>query len=88
MKGFIAIIGWVLFWGVLIFFFTSCGSTFYGPTGLPTARIFGDYTYTRSATGSVTITLKHSPVIAATGKAAALGITATGTAASAAILAK
>ena len=66
---------------------TGCTSTFYGPTGLPLATIRGDYTYQRTAAGAVTITLKHSPVIRASGVATSQAVAAAGTAASAAILA-
>ncbi len=67
---------------------TSCGSKFYGRDGQLTADIHGDFTYQRTKDGAETITLKHSPVITAAGKAASLGIGAAGTAASAALLAK
>jgi len=66
----------------------SCGSTFYGPTGQPTAKVYGDYTYSRTASGAVSITLKHSPVIRASGVATTQAIAAAGTAASAAMLVK
>ena len=66
---------------------TGCSSTFYGPTGLPLATIRGDYTYSKTAAGAVLITLKHSPVIRASGVATSQAVAAAGTAASAAILA-
>jgi len=66
----------------------SCMTTFYGPTGLPTAKVYGDYTYSRTASGTVSITLKHSPVIRASGVATTQAIAAAGTAASAAMLAR
>ncbi len=63
----------------------SCASTFYGADGKPTARIYGDYTYQRTAAGAVTITLKHSPVIRAGGIATTQVIGAAGTAVTAAL---
>ena len=87
MRGFLTILGWIIAWGVIIFLFTGCSSTFYGPTGLPLATIRGDYTYSRTAAGAVTVTLKHSPVIRASGVATSQAVAAAGTAASAAILA-
>jgi hypothetical protein len=65
----------------------SCQSTFY-ENGQVRARITGDYTYTRSASGAETITLKHSPVIRAGGIATSQSLAAAGTAASAAMLAR
>ena len=65
---------------------TGCASTFYSPDGLPLATIRGDYTYQRTASGAVSITLKHSPVIRASGVATSQTIAAAGTAASATLL--
>jgi hypothetical protein len=67
---------------------TSCQSTFYYPDGKPQATIRGDYTYSRTAAGAESITLKHSPVIRASGVATTQGIAAAGTAAGAALLAR
>ena len=48
----------------------------------------GDYTYIRTAKGDVSITLKHSPVIRASGVATSQALATAGTAASAVMLAK
>jgi hypothetical protein len=49
---------------VLVLAVTGCSSsTFYGADGNPTARITGDLNYHRTAAGTVTMTLNHSPVI-------------------------
>ncbi len=63
---------------VLVLAVTGCASRFY-EGGQLTAEIRGDYTYQRAKDGSETITLKHSPVITAAGKAATETIVAAGT---------
>lgn len=62
----------------------SCVSTFH-PDGKPKV-LAGDYTYERTAAGDVKVTIKHSPVIRASGIATTQAIGAAGTAASAVIL--
>jgi hypothetical protein len=54
---------------VAVLALTSCGSTFYGADGKPTARITGDLTYARMPDGGVTMTINHSQVIDAQARA-------------------
>ena len=86
-PGPIALIGLALIVLILVWATSGCASTFYSADGKPLATIRGDYTYQRTASGAVSITLKHSPVIRASGVATSQTIAAAGTAASAAILA-
>lgn len=73
---------------VLVITCSSCSSQFYYPDGALKASIMGDLTYSKSAKGDETFSLKHSPVIRAGGIAATQGIAAAGSAASAALLAR
>ena len=54
---------------VIVLAITGCGSTFYGPDGKPTARINGNFNYHRTAAGTVTMSINHSQVIDAHGRA-------------------
>ena len=55
---------------IAIIWSTSCASTtFYGPDGKPTARISGNFNYHRTAAGTVTMSINHSQVIDAQGRA-------------------
>ena len=54
---------------VLVLAMTGCGSTFYGPDGKPTARITGNFNYHRTTAGTVTMSINHSQVIDAQGRA-------------------
>ena len=55
---------------IAIIWSTSCATTtFYGADGKPTARIMGNFNYHRTAAGTVTMSINHSQVIDAQGRA-------------------
>lgn len=55
---------------IAIIWSTSCASTtFYGADGKPTARIMGNLTYSKKPDGSLTMSINHSQVIDAQGRA-------------------
>ena len=66
----------------LISILTSCVSRLY-ERGQLTAEIRGDYEYRKSVDGSVSVSLRHTPVIQASGTAVAKDLGALGTAATA-----
>ena len=86
MRGVVlAIVGSLIFYAVIaafIFAITGCVSRLY-ERGQLTAEIRGDYEYRRSSDGSVAISLRHTPVIQATGTAVSKASGALGTAATA-----
>lgn len=86
MRGLVlAIVGSLIFYAVIAAFIlgiTGCVSRLY-ERGQLTAEIRGDYEYSRSRDGTVVISLRHTPVIQASGTAISKTIGATGTAATA-----
>ena len=86
MRGLVlAIFGSLIFYAVIaafIFGITGCVSRLYN-AGQLTAEIRGDYEYRKAADGSVSVSLRHTPVIQAGGTAVAKDIGALGTAATA-----
>ena len=86
MRGLVlAIVGSLIFYAVIaafIFAITGCVSRLY-EQGQLTAEIRGDYEYRRSSDGSVAISLRHTPVIQASGTAVSKATGALGSAATA-----
>ena len=86
MRGLVlAIVGSLIFYAVIAAFIlglSGCVSRLY-ERGQLAAEIRGDYEYSRYRDGSVTISLRHTPVIQASGTAVSKATGALGTAATA-----